>query len=107
MPEEAKKVDDAAALCPVCGRRCLLGSFLKHLDACKQQFEKEELLKPVSERQMAPCWPDLPLPTKPGKALDAWNAAVKKERNVLSCPGCGRGFEKLQALKGHVKRCCP
>ena len=107
VPEETRKVEDAAALCPICGRRCLLGSFLKHLDACKQQYEKEELLKPVSERQMAPCWPDLPLPTKPGKALDAWNAAVKQERNVLSCPGCGRGFEKLQALKGHVKRCCP
>ena len=56
---------------------------------------------------MAPCWPDLPLPTEAGQGVGCVERGRETRRNVLSCPGCGRGFEKLQALKGHVKRCCP
>lgn len=107
IEEDTAKVADAAALCPICGRRCLLGSFLQHLDACKTKFEEEEALKGESERRPAPCWPDLPLPVRPGKELNEWNAAIQTARNVHKCPGCARGFEQSRAFEAHVKRCCP
>ena len=85
----------------------MLGSLLRHLDACKKAWEKAESTKAVDKRRPAPFWPDLALPHEPGPALDAWNAAVVKGRSVHECPGCTRTFERLRARKEHVRRCCP
>jgi len=39
--------------------------------------------------------------------LDAWNAAVKAQRSLHACPGCARTFERPEARRKHVERCCP
>ena len=105
--EEDERKPDAAALCPICGKRALLGSLLRHVDTCKQKWEATEAIKPVDRRRPAPAWPDVPLPRKPGANLDAWNAAIANDRRTHACPGCDRRFERPEAREAHVKRCCP
>jgi hypothetical protein len=98
-----------ARTCYICGRPTLLPGYERHVQQCRDLFEKREQLKPPKERRACPTDPmlmnayaTLPSGRKGSYSnaeLDEINTASQRawEGTLSSCQHCGRKFlpEKL------------